>query len=256
MSCHIKLTGVTLDYTIYSVRAQSLRNLALNMAIGGKLYKNQGDITVMRALSNIHLEAEEGDRLALVGHNGSGKTTLLRVIAGIYAPTKGLVEVKGDLASMLALGAGMDADATGIQNIRKMGAMRMIPKRQIEDRIEAIADFSDLGHFLQLPLKTYSAGMTARLMFSVATEFAADILVMDEWLSAGDSNFVLKATQRMQSFVQRAKILVIGTHDIGLVQRVCNKVCVLENGQPIYYGDVETWAARMGMQPLAASVAA
>ncbi len=247
MSCHVRLTGVTLDYTIYSVRAQSLRNLAMNMAVGGKLYRNQGDVTVMRAVSNVHLQAEEGDRIALIGHNGSGKTTLLRLIAGIYAPSQGVVDVQGDLASMLALGAGMDIDATGLQNIRKMGAMRMIPKRRIEERIDAIAEFSELGHFLQLPVKTYSAGMTARLMFSVATEFDADILVMDEWLSAGDASFVAKATARMETFVDRAKILVIGTHSVDLVNRVCNKVCVLENGASIFFGPVQEWAEQAGM---------
>ncbi len=237
----MKLTGVTLDYTIYSVRAQSLRNLAMNMAVGGKLYRNQGDVTVMRAVSNIHIEAEEGDRIALVGHNGSGKTTLLRLIAGIYAPTQGTVEVRGSMTSMLALGAGMDMDATGLQNIRKMGAMRMIPKKVIDGRIDAIAEFSELGHFLQLPVKTYSSGMLMRLMFAVATEFDSDILVMDEWLSAGDAGFVAKATARMETFVDRAKILIIGTHSFGLVDRVCNKVCVLENGAAVFYGSVEDW---------------
>ncbi len=243
----MKLTGVTLDYTIYSVRAQSLRNLAMNMAVGGKLYRNQGDVTVMRAVSNIHIDAEEGDRIALVGHNGSGKTTLLRVIAGIYAPTQGVVDVQGSMTSMLALGAGMDFDATGLQNIRKMGAMRMIPKKVIEQRIDAIAEFSELGHFLQLPVKTYSSGMVMRLMFSVATEFDADILVMDEWLSAGDASFVAKATERMETFVDRAKILIIGTHSFGLVRSVCNKVLVLENGASVFYGPVDEWERFAGL---------
>jgi lipopolysaccharide transport system ATP-binding protein len=243
----VKLTGVTLDYTIYSVRAQSLRNLAMNMAVGGKLYRNQGDVTVMRAVSNIHIDAEEGDRIALVGHNGSGKTTLLRVIAGIYAPTQGVVDVQGSMTSMLALGAGMDFDATGLQNIRKMGAMRMIPKKVIEQRIDAIAEFSELGHFLQLPVKTYSSGMVMRLMFSVATEFDADILVMDEWLSAGDASFVAKATERMETFVDRAKILIIGTHSFGLVRSVCNKVLVLENGASVFYGPVDEWERFAGL---------
>ncbi len=241
MSCHVKLTGVTLDYTIYSVRAQSLRNLAMNMAVGGKLYRNQGDVTVMRAVSNIHIEADEGDRIALIGHNGSGKTTLLRLIAGIYSPTQGVVDVQGTMTSMLALGAGMDSDATGLQNIKKMGAMRMIPKKVVESRIDAIAEFSELGHFLQLPVKTYSSGMVMRLMFSVATEFDSDILVMDEWLSAGDAAFVAKARARMETFVDRAKILVLGTHDYGLVNAVCNKVCVLENGASVFYGSIEEW---------------
>jgi lipopolysaccharide transport system ATP-binding protein len=243
----VKLTGVTLDYTIYSVRAQSLRNLAMNMAVGGKLYRNQGDVTVMRAVSNIHIEAEEGDRIALVGHNGSGKTTLLRLIAGIYAPTQGVVDVQGSMTSMLALGAGMDLDATGLQNIKKMGAMRMIPKKVVEQRIDAIAEFSELGHFLQLPVKTYSSGMVMRLMFSVATEFDADILVMDEWLSAGDAAFVAKATDRMETFVDRAKILIIGTHNFGLVKRVCNKVLALENGASVFYGPVDEWERFAGV---------
>ena len=150
------------------------------------------------------------------------------------------------MASMLSLGAGMDNEATGLQNIRKMGAMRLVPKRLIEERIDAIAEFSELGHFLQLPVKTYSSGMQARLMFAVATEFEADILVMDEWLSAGDAAFVDRATKRMEGFADRAKIIILGTHSIGLVQRVCNKVLALENGSAVYYGPADEWLSMMG----------
>ena len=246
MSCSVRLDGVTLDYYIYSVRAQSLRNAVFNMAVGGKLYKDQGDITVVRALENISFNLEEGDRLALIGHNGSGKTTLLKVIAGIYLPARGRVDVQGEMTSMIALGAGLDMDATGLQNIRKMGAMRMIPAKAIDARMGAIVEFSGLGDFVRLPMKTYSQGMMARLMFACATEFEADVLVLDEWLAAGDADFMAKAMERMHGFVDRAKIVVMGTHNFALAQQVCNKVCVMDSGRITYFGPTEGWVAGGG----------
>ena len=243
MNNSVRLDSVTLDYYVYSVRAQSLRNAVFNMAVGGKLYKDQGDITVVRAVDNVSFSLVEGDRLALVGHNGSGKTTLLKVIAGIYHPNRGRVEVHGDLTSMIAAGAGLDIDATGLQNIRKIGAMRLIPSKVIDQRMGAIVEFSGLGDFVRLPVKTFSAGMMARLMFACATEFDADILVLDEWLSAGDIDFMQKASDRMQSLVEKAKILILGTHSFDLVERVCNKVCVMDSGRIQFYGPTEEWVA-------------
>jgi lipopolysaccharide transport system ATP-binding protein len=244
MSSHVKLSGVTLDYPIYSVRAKSLRSSMFNLAIGGRLYKSQSDITQVRALNNVHIQAEEGDRLALVGHNGSGKTTLLKVISGIYEPDAGDVEIGGELTSMISHGAGLDPEVTGLQNIYNLGAMRMMSKKAIDARIDGIVEFSELGGFAKLPLKTYSAGMTARLMFAVATEFPADILVLDEWLGAGDVQFVQKASQRMREFVEKARIVILGTHDSTLVRSVCNKVCELEAGQVTFFGPTEEWLKR------------
>ena len=244
MSTSIRLDGVTLDYYIYSVRAQSLRNAVFNMAVGGKLYKDQGDITVVRALEGISLSLEQGDRLALIGHNGSGKTTLLKVLAGIYTPSRGHIEVQGRVTSMIALGAGLDMDATGLQNIRKMGAMRMISNKDIDASIGAIVEFSGLGDFVRLPVKTFSQGMLARLMFACATEFEAQILVLDEWLAAGDADFMNRATDRMRSFVQRANIVVMGTHSFDLAHAVCNKVLMLDGGRIAYFGPTEGWVER------------
>jgi lipopolysaccharide transport system ATP-binding protein len=241
MPSSIRLDGVTLDYYIYSVRAQSLRNAVFNMAVGGKLYKDQGDITVVRALENVSFDLQEGDRLALIGHNGSGKTTLLKVLAGIYLPTRGRVDVQGDITSMISLGAGLDLDATGLQNIRKMGAMRMISNKAIDERIGAIVEFSGLGDFVRLPMKTFSQGMMARLMFACATEFEADVLVLDEWLATGDVDFIAKAMDRMHSFVDQAKIVIMGTHNFDLAERVCNKVCVLDGGHITYFGATQGW---------------
>ena len=190
MTHQIKLTNVDLDYYVYSLRSQSLRSAVFNLAVGGRMYKAAGDVAAVRALSEINLEINEGDRIALVGHNGSGKTTLLKVIAGIYHPTRGELSIDGDITSMIAIGAGMDPEATGLRNIHKLGMMRRLSRKVIDSRIDAIADFSGLGDFLHLPVRTYSAGMQARLMFAVATEFDADILVLDDWLSAGDAAFV------------------------------------------------------------------
>jgi lipopolysaccharide transport system ATP-binding protein len=243
MSCSIRLDGVTLDYFIYSVKAQSLRNAVFNLAVGGNLYKSQGDVTVVRALENISLELEAGDRLALVGHNGSGKTSLLKVMAGIYEPQKGLVEVKGQLTSMIAHGAGLDMEASGLQNIRKLGAMRMLPKKLVESRIDSIVEFSELGDFVRLPVKTFSSGMMSRLMFACATEFEADILVLDEWLGAGDAAFMQKASDRMKGFVDKAQMMILGTHNFGLVEAVCNKVIELAAGRAVFYGTTADWIA-------------
>ena len=243
MSCSVRLDNVTLDYYVYSVRAQSLRNAVFNLAVGGKLYKDQGDVTVVRAVENVSFDLKEGDRLGLVGHNGSGKTSLLKIIAGVYHPVRGRVEVQGSLTSMIAANAGIDIEATGLQNIRKIGQMRLIPNKIIDERIGPIVEFSGLGDFVRLPMKTFSAGMMARLMFACATEFEADILVLDEWMSAGDADFHRKASDRMFTFVEKSKILVLGTHDFGLVERVCNKVCMLDAGRIAFYGPTTEWVA-------------
>ncbi len=242
MSCFVDLRNVSLDYNIYSVRAQSLRNALVNMTVGGVLMRNSRDLTVVRALSNISFRLEEGDRLALLGHNGSGKTTLLKVIAGIYEPTTGTVDVSGRMSSTIDLGHGLDPEASGRQNIRNLGLMRRLTMAQINSRLAAIAEFSGLEAYLEFPLKTYSAGMTARLMFSTATEFPSDVLVLDEWLGAGDAAFVKKAIDRMNALVAAAKIVVLATHDTGLARSVCNKLCVLDAGKIVYLGPPAGWA--------------
>lgn len=243
MTHQIKLTDVDLDYFVYSLRSQSLRSTVFNLAVGGKMYKAAGDVAAVKALSGINLEINEGDRIALVGHNGSGKTTLLKVIAGIYHPTRGELEIDGDITSMIAINAGLDMEATGLRNIHKLGLMRRLKRKAIDERVEAIAEFSGLGDFLHLPVRTYSAGMLARLMFTVATEFAADILVLDEWLSAGDAAFMQKATDRMHKMVEDAKIVVIATHDHEMAERVCNRVCELQGGHIVFLGSTEEWKA-------------
>lgn len=241
MTVSIELMGVTLDYPVYSVRAQSLRSSVMNLAVGGRFMKDQRDIAVIRALSNIGFKVEEGDRLGLIGHNGSGKTSLLKVIAGIYEPSEGMVDVQGRITSMISMGLGMDPEASGLQNIYNVGLMRLIRRSVIKERVPSIVEFSELGAFIDMPVKTYSAGMVARLNFAIATELEADILVLDEWLGAGDASFTSKATERMNNFVAKARIVVIATHGMDLVRNLCNKVCVLDGGRMSYFGPTDEY---------------
>lgn len=241
MTTSIELKDVTLDYNLYSVRAQSLRNAVLNMAVGGRLMRSGKDVTVIRALSNINLSLGEGDRLALVGHNGSGKTSLLKVLAGVYEPTAGVIDVRGKVSSMISMSIGLDPEASGLQNIRNLAMMQMMSDREIKRRLPEIIEFSELGAFVHMPFKTYSAGMMARLTFSVATQMDADILIMDEWISAGDAEFQKKAARRLTSMVDKAKIVVIATHDHNLAAAVCNRVMTMEAGVPTFLGSTAEW---------------
>lgn len=241
MSISIEARGLNLDYPIHSVRAQTLRSAVMNAAVGGKLLKNQQDTTFVRALSNITFSLKEGDRLALIGHNGSGKSTLLKVLAGVYAPTSGLLSVKGRITSMISMSIGLDPEASGLRNIQTLLMMQSLSSKQIRERIPRIIEFSELGPFIHMPFKTYSAGMMARLTFAIGTEVEADVLLMDEWLSAGDAHFRDKASERIEAYVGQAKMMVLGTHDIALAKRVCNKVMVLEAGHSTFYGSVEDW---------------
>jgi lipopolysaccharide transport system ATP-binding protein len=243
----IELRGVTLDYNLYSVRAQSLRNAVLNMAVGGRLMASGGDVAVVRALSNISVKLEEGDRLGLIGHNGSGKTSLLKVLAGVYEPTAGLIDVRGKVSSMISMSIGLDAEASGLQNIKNLAMMQMMPDRELKRRLPEIVEFSELGAFIHMPFKTYSAGMMARLTFSVATQMDADILIMDEWLSAGDAAFQEKAKGRLVGLVDKAKIVVLATHAPLLAAAVCNKIMVLEAGVPTFFGSTQEWTEKSGI---------
>lgn len=239
----IELRGVTLDYPVYSLSAKSLRSSIFNSTIGGALYR-KNDTPVVRALTNVNFAVEEGDRLALIGHNGSGKTTLLKVIAGILEPSSGVVRTSGEITSTISISAGLDTEDTGAQNIRNIAMMRMIPKRIIDEQMQSIVEFTGLAQFIDMPVRTYSAGMVTRLMFAVVTAFDPDILVLDEWLGAGDAEFQHQAEERMVGFVNTARTVVLATHNFELVKRVCNKVCVLDSGEVAFFGDTNEWFAR------------
>jgi ABC-type polysaccharide/polyol phosphate transport system ATPase subunit len=240
----ISAKGVELDYPLYSVRARSLRSVAA-LAIGGTLMRSRSESDLyVRALQGINFELGNGDRLAIMGANGSGKSTLLRVLAGIYEPTRGQVFVKGKITSLLEISAGLDPDATGTRNIRLLASLRGYSPWRMADKVDEIIEFSGLGHFANMAVKTYSSGMIARLLFAVATSFEHDVLLLEEWLSAGDESFVDRATQRMLSVAEQSRVIVTATHSMGLAHRLCNKVLYLAHGQPIFFGgmpDFRRW---------------
>ena len=225
----ISCRNLTLRFPVYGIDAKSLKKRLAAVAVGGRLGSHAG-VAEVTALSEVNLELKAGDRLGLVGHNGSGKTTLLRALSGAYEPDDGQVEVQGRIAALLDLSLGIDSSATGFDNIRLRGRIAGLSSREIEDRLEEIADFTGLGPFLAMPVKTYSAGMQARLAFATATAVEADVLLMDEWIAVGDAEFQHLAHARLLKLVERAGILVLASHDADLLRLYCNKVMRLDGG--------------------------
>jgi lipopolysaccharide transport system ATP-binding protein len=193
------------------------------------LTKDKVHISSVTALSNISLSLKDGDRLGVMGPNGSGKSTLLRTLAGIYLPTSGSIQVKGSIASLIDISLGMDMEATGFENIRMRGIVMGLKLKQIKLIEEEIADFTELGQFLEMPIRTYSTGMHMRLGFAVSTTVPADIILMDEWLSVGDSDFLAKAEKRLHDYIQRSSILVIASHSEDLIAKLTNQVIRLKH---------------------------
>lgn len=193
------------------------------------LTQDKAQISSVIALNNISLKLKDGDRLGVMGPNGSGKSTLLRTLAGIYLPTSGSIEVRGSIACLIDISLGMDMEATGFENIRMRGIMMGMKLKQIKAIEEEIADFTELGKFLELPIRIYSSGMHMRLGFAVSTTVPADIILMDEWLSVGDSDFMLKAERRLQNYIEKSSILVIASHSENLISKLTNQVIRLEH---------------------------
>ena len=226
----ITCTDLTLRFPVYGVDAKSLKKaLARVVAVGGKLGRHAG-VTDVTALQGVNLQLKAGDRLGLIGHNGSGKTTLLRALSGAYEPDEGTIEVQGRIAALLDLSLGIDATATGYENIRLRGRIAGLSSREIDERMDELAAFTGLGPFLAMPVKTYSAGMQARLAFAAATAVEADVLLMDEWIAVGDADFQKLAHKRLLKLVERAGILVLASHEVNLLRLYCNKVMRLEGG--------------------------
>ena len=186
---------------------------------------------MVQALRNISFTLRSGDRLGLVGSNGSGKTTLLRALSGIYQPTVGSLSMEGRLTSLLDPGLGMNMDLTGRENIRLRGFFLGLPAAEIV-RLEAdVEDFSELAQFLDLPVRSYSSGMVVRLAFAMATAFPPEILLMDEWILAGDAAFMEKAKARVEGMVRHADILVLASHSASILAEWCDRLIWLEGGQ-------------------------
>jgi lipopolysaccharide transport system ATP-binding protein len=199
-------------------------------AVGGFLHRLSGRTALIDAVSGVSLDLHAGDRIGLIGSNGAGKSTLLRIMAGIYPPTSGTVRAWGSISAIFGQTHGMDPDLTGYENIRVRGLFMGLSDQEITDKSQEIADYSELGDFLAMPLRTYSAGMRMRLGFAITTCFKPDVLLLDEWLSTGDRAFQQKALTRMQEFVAAARSLVVVSHNMQLIEQTCKEVVVLEHG--------------------------
>lgn len=233
MDISIVSKDMSVEFPIFENSHRSLKKKVLNMSTGGKIGQDAGKHPVVRALDSLNFEIHKGERVGLFGHNGSGKTTLLRTLTGVYAPVNGVLTTQGRIASLLDVSSGMDPDATGFENIYLRGIMDGLKPNVIKRRIEDIAEFTELGEYLNLPVKTYSSGMSLRLAFAMSTSIDADIIIMDEWLSVGDSSFREKAQKRLDELIDKASILIIASHDPELIESICTRKIHLEHGKII-----------------------
>lgn len=238
LMARVLLENVTIDLPIFDVSARSLKQ-TLFKSVGGRVDRKTSRINI-RALNDISFELRDGDRLALVGHNGAGKSTLLRTISGILAPAVGRVVTEGMMSSMTDITMGMDMDATGRENIRLRCIFLGMTFGQADALQNEIADFTALGEYLDLPIRTYSTGMLVRLGFAASTAVLPDILVMDEMIGAGDMAFAEKAQARIASYLDGAKIMVLASHNTAMLRNFCNKGLLLEHGQMRAFGDLDT----------------
>ncbi|MCL4149974.1 UNVERIFIED_CONTAM: hypothetical protein GTU68_061276, partial [Idotea baltica] len=183
--------------------------------VGGAIVRDERGRSGVRAIDNISLTLKDGDRLGIFGHNGAGKSTLLRVLAGVYPPTSGSIEIEGRVSGLFSLGLGINKEATGIENIELKGLMYGMKRRDIRALMPEIAEFSELGPFLHMPVKTYSSGMVMRLLFATANALKPDILLLDEWISSGDRSFKDKVDARLNAMMETTPIVIIASHDEG-----------------------------------------
>jgi len=236
----IVFDNVLVDFPIYNSNTRSLKNKLIQVATGGQLGSDKHGRVVVRALENISFQLKDGDRVGLLGHNGAGKSTLLRLLGGVYEPTFGKSTIIGKIGSLIDISLGIDPETTGRDNIYIRGALLGLTRSQVKFKIDEIIDFSELGDFVDMPLRTYSTGMHMRLAFSVSTIIRPEILLMDEWLSVGDESFQHKVENRLNDLVSAAKILVIASHSKELLLKTCNRLIWLEHGRIKMDGTPET----------------
>jgi|KBSSwiStaDraftv2_1062776.scaffolds.fasta_scaffold07589_6 ABC-type polysaccharide/polyol phosphate transport system ATPase subunit len=227
----IEARNLSVEYPIFNAGSMLLRNALIAAGTGGTISRGVKNIVTVKALDGATFTIEEGDRVGLVGHNGAGKSTLLRVLGGIYSPTSGNLRVNGRTAGIFALGAGLDGELTGYENIVRMGMLLGLRKAEALQMLPDVEAFTELGGFLSMPVHTYSAGMQTRLTFGVATAVRPDILLIDEVIGAGDAAFQGKAHARLNNAIESARVLVLASHAQATIDLYCNRIFHLEKGR-------------------------
>ena len=235
----VRCEGVSLDYPIFESGHGSLRHRLIEVGTGGLIRFQSNRVTTVTALKDVSFQAHPGDRIGVIGRNGAGKSTLLRVISGIYRPTEGSITVQGVVRPLLSLSLGMEPDATGLENIQIAALQMGRSPVEIDSCIPEIREFTELGDFLELPIRTYSSGMQTRLAFAIATGFVSDILVIDEAISAGDAYFFKKAEDRISRLIAQSHTLFLASHSEPIIRQFCNKAMLLERGHLVAFGAVD-----------------
>lgn len=235
----IDLRNVNVQFPVYNVNARSFKKNFLRLATGGSVVADANQHVVVKALNNITLTLEHGDRVGLIGHNGAGKSTMLRLLAGIYEPTTGDMRTEGHVSPMLDIMHGIETEFSGFENITQRGTLLGLTRAQIIQKTAEIAELTGLGDYLAMPMRTYSSGMMVRLAFAISASINPEILLIDEVFGAGDSEFIEKARKKMIDLLNQSSIVVLATHADELIKEFCNKALLLEGGQIKYFGDTE-----------------
>ncbi len=228
LPAEIEVAGLGIDFPLYHGNARSLKKLMVSSV---RMRADARHRVLVQALRDVSFRLTSGDRLGLVGGNGAGKTTLLRALAGLYEPVAGRLRVQGSINALLDPNLGMNIDLTGRENIALRGQYHRLTRHEIAHLAEEVANFAELGDFLDLPVRIYSAGMLIRLGFGLATAIRPQVLLMDEWILAGDAAFMDKARARLEDLVRGAEILVLSTHMPEVIRTWCTRVIWLDQGQ-------------------------
>ena len=226
------------DFPIFDAKTRSLKHTFLGAA-GGAIGRNESNTVMVEALKNINLHLQDGDRVGLVGHNGAGKSTLLRLLSGIYEPTRGSAVVRGRVAPVFDLGVGMDPEISGYENIIIRGLFLGQTRKAMNRKMDEIAEFSELGDYLAMPLRTYSTGMRIRLALGVVTSIDPEILLLDEGIGAVDAAFMAKARSRLVEMVKRSGILVFASHSNEFLAQLCDSALWIDHGEIRKAGPVD-----------------
>jgi len=226
------------------MNTRSFKKQLIRATTGGLIDFAENKVITINALTDINLKLEEGEQLGLIGHNGAGKSTLLRVLAKIYEPTHGVADINGKVTALLDVMLGMDPESTGNENIILRGILHGLTRKKITEMQDEIGEFTELGDYLKMPVRTYSSGMQLRLAFSIATSVTPEILILDEVVGAGDAQFIHKAKERINKMIKHSDIVVIASHDLEIIRSLCTKVLWLDAGRIKYYGETEAGIAQ------------
>jgi len=235
----IALQNVSVEYPIYNLSTRSFKKDFIKLATGGSIGKNKQKQIIVKAINNVSFNLQNGDRVGLLGHNGAGKSTLIKLIAGIYEPTSGEIQIEGNISSLINLNLGIEQEYTGYENIFIRGIIAGLSKKQIKAQVKEIIEFTGLGDYIHMPTRTYSKGMMLRLAFAISTSINPEILLIDEVFGAGDASFREKAQQKLSNVLDSANIVIMANHTVKIIQDFCNKAMILEGGRCKFFGDTK-----------------